>query len=170
MACALYVRFAQYHPQCGVRSAVQQCGQRLANVVVGCVHVVGLRMDAGAVLVDFEAVQKALVLEGLLVVYCAPPVKMERETGCLCVRFFVVVSYARSLSGGSHRKWDKIAESIVCCVCNFFFFRNGGIHYGAGRRRSQCVCLKVLYALDLDKSASTCAHTHTNTRTPLRAR
>lgn len=128
-------------------------------------------MDAGAVLVDFEAVQKALVLEGLFVVYCAPPVKMERETGCLCVRFFCCqLRTLIVLPGGSHRKWDKIAESIVCFFCNFFFFRNGGIHYGAGRRRSQCVCLKVLHALDLDKSASTCAHTRTNTRTPLRAR
>lgn len=39
-------------------------------MLVGGAHVVRLRMNTGAVLVRFEAVQKAFVLEGLLVVHC----------------------------------------------------------------------------------------------------
>lgn len=108
-----YLRLSQDHPERGVRSTMQQRTERLSDVLVGCVHVVRLRMDAGSILVDTEAVHKALGLEGLLLVHCTSRWFVRKKKQKRVVNIFITVV---------HSSYCFIANRNLF-LCNYLLLR-----------------------------------------------
>lgn len=69
----LHLRFTQYHAQYGIRSTLKECTQRLPDMLIGRIKILSrwyTRCGCAALFIQTKSIQKAFILERLLLIDC----------------------------------------------------------------------------------------------------